>query len=420
MERGAELPGRTSLLYVSPVMPAPTGSGLTMRAYHNLQALSASHDIYLLVVRTGLKCRPPSPDLLDLCRDLVCIRLGPLRDGSVVGRMALDRLARRVYPDHRDLPHELQSVSRQRLVAAARAFPGKRFDVIHVFRIYAMPYARFYLNRNFSGRLQVDLDDVESLGRQSQGRLDLSEGRPKNARRNFRDARIYEAAEGAWLTRADRVLVCNQSDCQLVRNRYGLSRVDFLPNIVSAPRARQLESPPGPPSFLMLGSYDYFPNLDGLLFLVREVLPRLRSSLGRSFVLNVAGGGLPKRTVRELAANREIRILGRVQDVTRLYLGAHAALVPIRAGGGSRIKALEAFAHGVPVVGTTKGLEGLGVENGGHALLGDTPEEFVRQCRRLVDLPELGLELAREARRLWQSQFTLEAITKILDQDIHD
>jgi glycosyltransferase involved in cell wall biosynthesis len=385
-----------------------------MRAYHNLLALSAVHDIDLLVVRTGFKNRPPGPDLKALCRDLACIRLEPFRDGPVIGRMVLDRLARVVHPRRRELPHELQSMSGRRLAAAARAHAGKRFDVIHVFRIYAMPYARPYLDQGFSGVLQVDVDDVESLGRYSQGRLDRSERRLKKARRTFREARIYEAVERAWLPSADRVLVCNQADCDLLRDRYGLARVDFLPNIVAAPQARRPARAPGLPVFLLLGSYDYFPNLDGLLFLVREVLPRLRSSLGRPFVLNVAGGGLPLRVIRELAAQPEIRIMGRVEQVTPLYMEADVALVPIRAGGGSRIKALEAFAHGVPVVGTTKGLEGLGVANERQVLVADTPREFAAQCRRLVDQPELRLTLAREATRLWQSQFTLEAITKIL------
>ena len=406
--------GRTNLLYISPVMPAPTGSGLSMRAFHNLLALSRIHDIHLLVVRTGLKNRPAGPELRALCRDLTCIRLEPFRDGLVIGRMLRDRLYRWVYPGHHDLPHELQSLSRRRLAASARAHAGKRFDVIHVFRIYAMPYAGPYLEGDFSGILQVDVDDVESLGRFSQGRLDQSEHRFKKARRTVREACFYDALERSWLPRANRVLVCNQADRQFLLDRHGLAKVDFLPNIVRAPRAAPEDRAPRPPVFLLLGSYDYFPNLDGLLFLVREILPLLRNSLGTPFVLNVAGGGLPRRVARELALEPELRILGRVEDVTRFYQEAHVALVPIRAGGGSRIKALEAFAHRVPVVGTTKGLEGLGVESDRHALLADTPEEFARQCQRLVEQPELGLALAREAEGLWQKHFTLEAIAQVL------
>ena len=139
--------------------------------------------------------------------------------------------------------------------------------------------------------------------------------------------------------------------------------------------SRKEKNTPGSPfTFIFVGSLGYYPNADGILFFADRVLPLLRAKSPLPFVVRVVGKGLSAKQSARLAAIPEVEIAGWVEDVSSCYKGSDAAIIPIRAGGGTRIKALEAFAHGVPVVSTSLGLEGLPVEDETHVLVGDSED----------------------------------------------
>jgi glycosyltransferase involved in cell wall biosynthesis len=100
-----------------------------------------------------------------------------------------------------------------------------------------------------------------------------------------------------------------------------------------------------------------------------------------------------------------IDVTGEIEDLDEVFARTTAAVVPLRAGGGTRIKILEAFAREVPVVATSLGAEGLPVVDGVSILIGETPQELARACVRLVEDPELARNLARAGRELWASGY---------------
>ena len=108
-------------------------------------------------------------------------------------------------------------------------------------------------------------------------------------------------------------------------------------------------------------------------------------------------GAHPQAAVRLLAVQDNVSVTGTVTDVTRCYESAHAVIVPVRAGGGTRIKVLEAFAHQRPVVSTSAGAEGLEVTAGRHLLIADSRSDFAACCGRLMRDPALGRQLAGQA-----------------------
>ena len=205
------------------------------------------------------------------------------------------------------------------------------------------------------------------------------------------------------LARWDRVYVCSELDraeLEPVRGRrYGSCRT-------SSPCRRPVTGAGDEPfTFLFVGNLDYFPNRDGVRWFCAEVLPHLRarSPRRRSASSSSAAAGRSRRR------SRNSRSPGPSADVGPWYAAAAAAVVPLRVGGGTRIKILEAFAHGVPVVSTPLGAEGLAVEDGTHLLAAEDAEGFARRCVELMKSPALADGLRDRARRLVVESYSLDA-----------
>ena len=130
---------------------------------------------------------------------------------------------------------------------------------------------------------------------------------------------------------------------------------------------------------------------------------------GASRICSACAGGVPGPRRRQREAPPELAHAGAVRDLGPCYAAADVAIVPLRAGGGTRIKILEAFAHGVPVVSTPVGAEGLEAGDGEHLLLGEDAEAFARRCAELMASPELRRNLAERALRLVRDSYSLDA-----------
>lgn len=188
--------------------------------------------------------------------------------------------------------------------------------------------------------------------------------------------------------------------------------VSLVPNGVDCERILPRGSLPGS-GILFLGAMDYGANVDGVMQLIDEVLPRLQSPRAR---LEVVGSN-PPRSIHAAAARASVpvEIAGRVPSTEPSFERNRLLAVPLRIGGGTRLKILESLARGVPVVTTAIGCEGLGLTHGRDAIIADEPEELARWIDRLLEDDELCLGLAREGRRLVESRFDWRLIGETLD-----
>jgi glycosyltransferase involved in cell wall biosynthesis len=152
-----------------------------------------------------------------------------------------------------------------------------------------------------------------------------------------------------------------------------------------------------------VGTFTYRPNVDAALLLGREIFPLVRRAIPAARLLLV--GHEPPDAVRALARERGVSLAGAVPDVRRAYERAAVAVAPLRAGGGTRLKILEAMALGRPVVSTRVGAEGLAVVDNEHLLLSDTPGEFGSSVARLLGDRPLRARLAANARRLVEARY---------------
>jgi len=141
------------------------------------------------------------------------------------------------------------------------------------------------------------------------------------------------------------------------------------------------------------------------------VVPLIRHEAEVPFLVRIAGSGLSK-ALAPLAAIPEVRLVGRVPHVSVEYAEADAVIVPIRGGGGTRIKVLEAFAHRRPVISTTIGAQGIDATPGEHYLQADTAAAFALECLRLMRNAELRASLAGSAQALVMTRYTQQPVNE--------
>lgn len=387
-----------------------------MRAYHNLLALAGKFSIYLLIVPPGLKNPILHTCLSQLCQRMTCIRVGPFHDFPALVRLIASKVCAKLVPLGLTNPPELRFVSRRRIKAVAQVYRGIDFKVVHVYRLYMLPYANLFMNQAFSGTSQLDLDEIESLTRRSLSQLYLVNENKRMAHQLTYEANLYEKMERDFLPSFERIFLCSDVDRSAISAQYGCDQVEVVPNVYQVPRITQQKSPLPPFTFLFVGYFGYYPNLDGLIFLCEQIVPMIRQNANTAFLIKVVGRGIPKKLAERFSTLSEIELIGSVRSVTSLYLASRAALVPIRAGGGTRIKVLEAFAYRIPVVSTPKGVEGLAVLHQKHVLVASTAELFALQCCRLMTNSELGEEISESAFSLLNKYYILDAAKQVVCQ----
>ncbi len=201
-------------------------------------------------------------------------------------------------------------------------------------------------------------------------------------------------------------LACSDHDADQLRALAPGAEVRVLPNGADVP-PRLKEQRPAGRTVLWLASLSSSANVDSLAHLVDDVLPHLPDDV----VVQVAGSGAGPDAAAVLArAGDRVSFLGEVPDARTAMLGADLLLVPLRVGSGTRLKVLEAFAVGLPVVATPKAVEGLLVEPGTHAALAQDPRAFAAEVDRLLASVELRRQLAGAARDLVERTASWDAI----------
>jgi glycosyltransferase involved in cell wall biosynthesis len=233
--------------------------------------------------------------------------------------------------------------------------------------------------------------------------------------------RVFAAIEAAKLRReelrswasVDGCVLTSSVDEATVRSLAPKVATRVVPNGVDLEAFRPLPGDVDSDSIVFVGAINYRPNTDAVLFFAREVLPRIHQ-VRPSAVFTVVGGGVP-RVVARLAADH-VRLAGPVTDIRPHLAGAGVVVAPLRAGGGTRLKVLEALAMGKAVVSTSVGCEGLAVRNLEHLLIADEPEEFAEGVLRLMADPDLRSRLGRAGRTLVQREYGWDHALECLEQ----
>jgi glycosyltransferase involved in cell wall biosynthesis len=207
----------------------------------------------------------------------------------------------------------------------------------------------------------------------------------------------------------DTNFTCSELDATRLRQICPSADTAVVANGVDVNYFRVASAPPERAHLIMVSGMNWFPNRDAVLYMVREIWPLLAAAIP-DVKLTIVGASPPPEVTELAARDQRVVATGFVDDVRTYMDRAQIYLCPMRDGGGTRLKILDALSMAKPIVATTMALEGIHVEPGRDVLVADTPQQFVEQVRKLVDDPALNARISANARTFAEQNFSWPAI----------
>jgi glycosyltransferase involved in cell wall biosynthesis len=410
-----------NILVLSPYPPYPPYGGGTMRIYQIVRGLAARNNVTCLTFAPDAAAEQALEPLRQMCR-VMTVR-GPEPRGIV--NRAITTAASPL-PDM-----ALRNRSSAYAAALGELVAHEQFDVVQAESIEMAPYLEMLRANQAASRPTLVLDQFNAefvlQRRAAQTSLQaLRQGAitPRNGA-----GAIYSLIQ--WIKLAnyerqamqacDAVLAVSEDDRRTLLQLDSTRQIAVIPNGVQADHfSRDVlrDEQAGPLVFQGLplvfsGTLDFRPNIDAVLWFAREVLPLIRARKPDVRLLVV--GKRPVPVMRQLPGDA-VSIIGEVPDTRPYIAGSAVYVVPMRIGGGVRLKLLEALAMEAPTVSTAMGAEGVaGLREGEHCLIANTPADFAAAVLHLIDHPEYAARLGAAGRTLVQHHYDWSVIIPRLE-----
>jgi polysaccharide biosynthesis protein PslH len=232
-------------------------------------------------------------------------------------------------------------------------------------------------------------------------------------------AHKMEAYERRICRESKHVIAVSDIDAERMRAMFGISTVTSVPTGVDvdyfAPPAINPANPAQTSDIVFCGSMDWLPNTDAVLYFLAEILPLIRAQLPNA-TFTIAGRSPEASVIKAAQETPGVTVTGKVDDMRPYLWGSKISIVPIRIGGGTRLKIYECFAAGLPVVSTTIGAEGLrytaGETPASDILIADQPQAFADACVHLLRDEAARQAVSRNALRLVQNELSWAAVSR--------
>jgi len=376
-------------LFLSPEAPYPAVGGGALRSASLLEYLSHHYTVDAVLFAHSHSRAPASALPPGKVRRSIEIEL---RDHSRATAARALRNAKRLFLNRPPLFDRFSG--RQQQVAAFAA--GQTYAVAVVEHFWCAPYLEPL--RSSAAKIILDLHNIESAWHASLAAV----SKPTDALAHRRFSRAYQELEKQWLPRFHSILVASEADRQriLPLNRQVFVYPNAIPTIREAKRVEE-------DVIAFSGNLEFEPNRAAVAFFAAQVWPLLRSRFP-ALRWRIIGKN-PDAVAKLVAHDSSIQLIGPVDDAVSYLARAKVAVVPILAGSGTRIKILEAWAAGTPVVSTTAGAEGLDAGDGRHLLLADSPSAFADGVTKLLRDPVLRARLGQAGQALCQERYTWQA-----------
>jgi polysaccharide biosynthesis protein PslH len=225
----------------------------------------------------------------------------------------------------------------------------------------------------------------------------------------------FERFERWAFAACDLVVAVSPEDATLARKEFGAGRVDVVDNGIDRGYFEPVRPDRDPKRILFLGSLEWRPNLDAVGLLLDRIFPAVLAAEPAAR-LCIVGRNPPLALARRVGSLPNVELNANVADVRPYLAKAGVMVVPLRIGGGSRLKILEALACGLPVVSTRVGAEGLRISPGGEFVQAESPEEMARALLECLNNPAPAREMADRGRRLVLEQYDWDALAERLER----
>ena len=411
------------LLFLTPQVPYPPHQGTTIRNYNLLANLAGDYEIHLLCFQNSADNPPDNSPLPHFCS---VVETAPMPEPRSLVNRAVKTL---VFPTP-DMGLRLASKTLQ--AQLGMLLERYRYDVVQIEGIEMAPYGLWLVQHPLwryaqekedlptipIGRPRLVFDDhnAEYVLQQRAWETDrLKPGRWHAAAYSLVQWDKLRRYERQICQQADRVIAVSEAD------RAALLRLDPNLNITVIPNGVDLdyyaaysrENDPqapdyGPNALVFTGKMDFRPNVDGVTWFAQEVLPLVRREVNDATFVIV--GKEPHLRVQELARLEGVIVTGFVPDIRAHIAAAAVYVVPLRIGGGTRLKVLEAMAMRSAMVSTRLGCEGFPLTGGQEALFADDAESFARSVVALLRDPARRSGLGEASRRFVEAHYGWPAI----------
>jgi sugar transferase (PEP-CTERM/EpsH1 system associated) len=381
---------RMRVLHFAPRVCWPLDTGAKLRNYHLAKVLSKQASITLLAFADPEQA---FGDLRSFYDRVITVAREP---GYTMAKIARGLLGPTPLP-------VLNYTTAAMKQALARVLEETDFDLVQIESLHLAAYLPIIRAARHRPKVICDWHNVESELLQRYSQSARSFLRRVYAQRTAAKMRELERES---LAEFDAHVVVSERDAAQLRQLNPQARISVIQNGVDLEHyfnGQEQSRAESARRILFVGSMDYHANCDGVVEFARQVWPLVRAR-HPELVFTIVGRD-PLPAVRELALLPGVKVTGTVDDVRPYYGEALAAIVPLKVGGGSRLKILESMAAGVPVISTALGAEGIDVQAGGNILIAEQVEEFCKAIDEVANNQKLREKLMSNGRELVREQY---------------
>ncbi len=387
------------LLWITNWLPFPPISGNPLRVFNLLKRISQEHQVNLLTFIRDTDTQESLQALSSYCEEIFPIPADDvsIRDllfsASLFNKIAFLFFPWRAYLSRR-MVKKLQELTSSGSIDVLQIEDSFMGEYVH----YCSPLQKV--------KCALTFHDIDYLKYQ---RLSKITANPKRKIKFWLRSIAMKHWEPRLASYFDANFFTSALDEKIMLKANPRINTMVLPNGVDTKELQPLPINTSEKSILFVGNMSYLPNEDGVLYFYHEILPIIAKHISNLHFYIV--GLNPSDKIKNLEST-SVHVTGSVPNLLPYYQRCTACIIPLRAGGGTRLKILEAMAYGRPVVSTSLGCEGLEVEDGKHLLIADSPQEFAEKTILLLTNNDLQQMLINNARELVEQVYDWDIIAQ--------
>jgi polysaccharide biosynthesis protein PslH len=403
------------ILFLSQLVPYPLDAGPKVRSYYVLRQLSQKHRVTLLAFSRSDDTPASIKHLLDFCEEVHLVKMHRSLFRNILA-MVESLLTRKSFIISRDfIPEMARTID--------NLIKTKQFDAIHADQLWMAQYA--LRARKIAPDLKLLLDEHNACF-QIWMRLAVGERNPLKRlllEREWNRLREYEAYT---CSQFDHIVTVTEENHNTLRSlvdsqkkqseKSGFQetqkRFSIIPICIDTNSILPVQTIPGSLDVLHIGTMFWMPNIEGVLWFAREVWPKVIAQIPQA-TFTIAGKK-PPAEIHGLSKNgagkSSIQVIGYIPDLQPYLTKAGVFIVPLLSGSGMRVKIIDAWCWGLPIVSTSIGAEGIHFDPGKNILIADDPEDFANAVVKILHEPLLAQMLSLNGRRWVEENYNWRTV----------